>query len=87
MTTIPQLSEVCAAQVRALQALAPTANLAGQGPTEVPPERAERPAHGSPGGVDMAVRPLPTTLWTPASPNVTTVIPLDAIPAVMGVAR
>jgi hypothetical protein len=42
MTRIPQPTEVCAAQTRALQALAPRANLERPGPK--PPERAQRPA-------------------------------------------
>ena len=83
MTRIPQPTEVCAAQTWALQALAPTANLERSGPK--PPERAQRPAHGWPGRVDMAVRPLPAArAFVPLS-NVA--IPLDAIPAMTGVAR
>ena len=110
MTTIPQPTDVRAAQFRALQALGSTANPERQGPKEArragyrlicwrrlihsralaalsqalkqPPERALRPAHGSPGRVDMAVRPLPAARPCVPLSNVTTAIPLDAIPAV-----
>jgi hypothetical protein len=47
-----------------------------------PPERALRPAHGWPGRVDMAIRPLPAARpFVPLS-DVLLAIPLDAIPAV-----
>jgi hypothetical protein len=110
MTTIPEPTDVHAAQFRALQALGSTANPERQGPKEAlragyglicgrtlihpralaalsralkqPPESALRPAHGSPASVDIAVRPqLAARPFVPLS-NVTIAIPLDAIPAV-----
>ena len=69
MTTIPQPNVGRAAQFKALRALGPAAT-------------PERPAHGSPGRVDMTVRPLPAARPFAPPSDVTIAIPLDAIPAV-----